>query len=366
MSYRYKKVVVKVGSNVVTRADGTLDVTRLSSLVDQIALLHKAGIEIILISSGAVAAGKSELTTHKKLDDVSQRQLYSAVGQAKLIDRYYELFREHNISVGQILTTKEDFSTRRHYLNQRNCMQVMLDCGVIPIVNENDTIAVSELMFTDNDELSGLIASMMDMEALFILSNVDGIYDGPPADANTQVIRQVEPGKDLTDYIQQGKSSFGRGGMLTKATIARKIADEGITVYISNGERASILQELLTSPAPLGTCFLPAPIEVSNIKKWMAHSESFTQGALWLNETASELFEKSSTVASILPVGLMRVEGTFKKDDIVRILNNNGDKIGVGKVRYNSEKITTMLGKHGLRAVVHYDYLYIEETYEIN
>ena len=188
-TYQYKRITVKIGSNVLTRRDGTLDITRMSALVDQVAELHKAGVEIVLVSSGAVASGRSELKPLRKLDSVDQRQLFSAVGQAKLINRYYELFREHGITVGQVLTTKESFSTRRHYLNQRNCMKVMLENGVIPIVNENDTISVTELMFTDNDELSGMIASMMDMQALIILSNIDGIYNGSPSQPGTSVIR---------------------------------------------------------------------------------------------------------------------------------------------------------------------------------
>ena len=167
---KFKKIAVKIGSNVLTRADGTLDITRMSGLVDQIAQLHKKGVEIVLISSGAVASGRSVLGIDRKMDVVDQRQLFSAVGQAKLINHYWDLFREHGITVGQVLTTKENFSSRRHYLNQRNCMKVMLENKVLPIVNENDTVSVSELMFTDNDELSGLIASMMDMQALIILA----------------------------------------------------------------------------------------------------------------------------------------------------------------------------------------------------
>ena len=247
MEIDFNRIAVKVGSNVLTRRDGTLDVTRMSALVDQIAELHKAGIEIILVSSGAVASGRSEVHPTKKLDSVDQRQLFSAVGQAKLINRYYELFREHGIPVGQVLTMKENFSTRRHYLNQKNCMTVMLENGVIPIVNENDTISVSELMFTDNDELSGLIASMMDAQALIILSNIDGIYNGSPADPESQVIREIEQGKDLSSYIQTSKSSFGRGGMLTKTNIARKVADEGITVIIANGKRDNILVKIMNN-----------------------------------------------------------------------------------------------------------------------
>lgn len=248
MAYQYSRITVKIGSNVLARKDGTLDVTRMSALVDQVAELHKAGVEVVLVSSGAVASGRSEIKVSRKLDSVDQRQLYSAVGQAKLINRYYELFREHGIAVGQVLTTKESFGTRRHYLNQRHCMQVMLENGVIPIVNENDTISVTELMFTDNDELSGLVASMLDAQALIILSNIDGIYNGSPSEPGTSVIREVEQGKDLSDYIQTEKSGFGRGGMLTKTTIARKVADEGITVIIANGKRDNILTDLLEYP----------------------------------------------------------------------------------------------------------------------
>ena len=249
MAVQFTRIAVKIGSNVLARKDGTLDVTRMSALVDQVAELRKAGVEVILISSGAVASGRSEIKPSKKLDSVEQRQLFSAVGQAKLINRYYELFREHGIPVGQVLTTKESFGTRRHYLNQRNCMMVMLENGVIPIVNENDTISVTELMFTDNDELSGMIASMMDMQALIILSNIDGIYNGSPSTPGTQVIREVEQGKDLSDYIQTEKSGFGRGGMLTKTTIARKVAFEGITVIIANGKKVNFLVDLLQHPA---------------------------------------------------------------------------------------------------------------------
>ena len=263
MAFQFTKIAVKVGSNVLTRRDGTLDVTRVSALVDQIAELRKAGVEVVLISSGAVASGRSEIKVSRKLDSVQQRQLYSAVGQAKLINRYYELFREHGIAVGQVLTTKESFSTRRHYLNQRNCMRVMLESGVIPIVNENDTISVTELMFTDNDELSGMIASMLDVQALIILSNIDGIYNGSPSQPGTSVIREVEQGKDLSDYIQTEKSGFGRGGMLTKTTIARKVADEGITVIIANGKKDNILLDLLQHPdETVCTRFVPS----SNIK----------------------------------------------------------------------------------------------------
>ena len=374
MEQQLTRIAVKIGSNVLTRRDGTLDVTRMSALVDQVAELHKAGVEIILVSSGAVASGRSEIHPAKKLDSVDQRQLFSAVGQAKLINRYYELFREHGIPVGQVLTMKENFATRRHYLNQKNCMTVMLENGVIPIVNENDTISVSELMFTDNDELSGLIASMMDAQVLIILSNIDGIYNGSPADPTSEVISEIEHGKDLSSYIQTSKSSFGRGGMLTKTNIARKVADEGITVIIANGKRDNILVDLLHQELPalfpdvqsptLGsqltyTRFIPAPQPVSSVKKWIAHSEGFAKGELHIDDCATKVLASDKAV-SILPIGITDVQGEFEKDDIVRIIDFEGNPIGVGKANCSSKQAREAMGKHGKKPVVHYDYLYIE------
>lgn len=374
MEQQLTRIAVKIGSNVLTRRDGTLDVTRMSALVDQVAELHKAGVEIILVSSGAVASGRSEIHPAKKLDSVDQRQLFSAVGQAKLINRYYELFREHGIPVGQVLTMKENFATRRHYLNQKNCMTVMLENGVIPIVNENDTISVSELMFTDNDELSGLMASMMDAQVLIILSNIDGIYNGSPADPASEVIREIEHGKDLSSYIQTSKSSFGRGGMLTKTNIARKVADEGITVIIANGKRDNILVDLLHQELPAlfpdvqssaldsqltYTRFIPAPQPVSSVKKWIAHSEGFAKGELHIDDCATKVLASDKAV-SILPIGITDVRGEFEKDDIVRIIDFEGNPIGVGKANCSSEQAREAMGKHGKKPVVHYDYLYIE------
>ena len=356
-----KRIAVKIGSNVLTRKDGTLDITRMSALVDQVAELHHAGMEIVLISSGAVASGRSEVKVGKKLDSVSARQLYSAVGQAKLINRYYELFREHGLKCGQVLTTKENFGSRTHYLNQKHCMEVMLEHGGIPIVNENDTISVTELMFTDNDELSGLIATMMGMDALIILSNIDGIYNGNPADPASRVIPVVERGKtDLASYVQTGRSSFGRGGMLTKCHIAQKVADEGILVVIANGKRSHILVDLLKDPEAIPcTRFLPAVKPVSSVKKWIAHSEGFAKGEIHINKGAEEAL-LAPKATSLLLVGVTQVVGDFEKDDIVRIVNEEGKLLGVGCAGYGSEEARALIGSRDLKPLVHYDYLYID------
>ncbi len=360
MSFKFKKIAVKIGSNVLTRADGTLDITRMSALVDQIAVLHKKGVEVVMISSGAVASGRSILGLNKKLDVVDQRQLYSAVGQAKLINHYWDLFRNHGITVGQVLTTKENFGSRRHYLNQRNCMQLMLDNKVIPIVNENDTVSVSELMFTDNDELSGLIASMMDMEALIILSNIDGIYNGSPVNPESKVIREIQKGQDISDFIQTTKSTFGRGGMGTKTTIARKIADEGIDVFIANGKTDNILLKLLDKKADvICTRFVASTDEVSSVKKWIAHSQGFAKGEIHVNENAARALTGDKAV-SLLPIGATNIIGDFEKDDIVKIIDQAGQSLGVGKAQYDSAKSRELLGKKNQKPLVHCDYMYLE------
>ena len=192
-----------------------------------------------------MACGRRELTVAHSLDSVEQRQLFSAVGQVKLVGLYYDLFREYAIHVGQVLTMKENFEPGEQYRNQRACMQVMLENGVLPIVNENDTVSVTELMFTDNDELSGLIAQMMEAGTLVLLSNIDGIYDGHPDNPASAIIPRVEPGCDLSQYIKEEKSAFGRGGMHSKYTTACRVQRAGIRVIIANGGRDDILIDLL-------------------------------------------------------------------------------------------------------------------------
>ena len=244
-----KRIVVKVGSNVLTTDKGKLDITRLSALVDQIVLLREKGYEVILVSSGAVACGRQELRVEQDLDSVAQRQLFSAMGQVKLVNLYYDLFREYGLHIGQVLTMKANFEAGDQYRNQQSCIQLMLDNGVIPVVNENDTVSLTGLMFTDNDELSGLIAQMMHAETLILLSNIDGIFTGNPADPQSQLIREVAPGTDLSQYIQTEKSSAGRGGMQSKYATAISVQQAGIRVIIANGKRENILIDLMEHPS---------------------------------------------------------------------------------------------------------------------
>ena len=242
-----KRIAVKVGSNVLTRQDGRLDVARMAALVDQIAELRHRGIEVLLISSGAVASGRGALPGLKD-ESVTGRQLFAAVGQAKLIEHYYELFQEYGITVGQILTTKENFVNETLHANQMRCMTAMLDNGVVPVINENDAVSVEELMFTDNDELSGLVARMMKVELLVILRNVDGVFTGNPDEPGSELIHDVYPDEDYSQYVGSTKSKYGRGGMMTKMNTALGVAADGIEVRIANGRRQDVLLDVLTDP----------------------------------------------------------------------------------------------------------------------
>lgn len=240
------RIVVKLGSNVLTRPDGKLDTTRVSAIVDQIVWLRRKGWQVVLVTSGAVASGRGEVPTEHPQDSVGQRQLFSAIGQVKLVGLYYDLFREYGVSVGQVLTMKENFAPGRQYDTQRQCIEVMLAHGVLPIVNENDTVCVTELMFTDNDELSSLVARMADAATLIILSNIDGLYTGDPGDPASQLIRRVAPSDTVEQYIQASKSRAGRGGMQSKIAVARAMQAEGRRVVIANGRKDKIIEEIIT------------------------------------------------------------------------------------------------------------------------
>lgn len=361
MNLRYKKITVKVGSNVLTKPDGKLNVARIAHLVDQIAVLHKAGVEVVLVSSGAVASGKSVLMPAKKFDSVSSRQLWAALGQVKLINRYSDFFREHGLICAQVLTTKENFSSRAHYLNMKNCINTLLENLVVPIVNENDTISITELMFTDNDELSGLMATLANSEALIILSNVDGVYNGNPGDPESRLISEINSDLDEADiHITGQMSGFGRGGMMTKLRIARKVASSGIAVHVANGSRENILLDILdTSRNVQHTFFVPESKPVSGVKNWIAYSDSFAKAEIVINRGAVNALLSDKAI-SLLPVGVVSVNGDFKTGDLLKILDEDMHYIGIGKAQFGSDKLEKEKETVRQKPLIHYDYLYLE------
>jgi glutamate 5-kinase len=358
---KFRRVAVKVGSNVITKSDGSLDSWRISRLVWDIASLSKQGIEIILISSGAVAAGRFEDPPLKKTNIIADKQVLAAIGQVKLMSSYQFLFGKYGIQAGQVLTTKESFRDRMHYLNMKNCISAMLENQVLPIVNENDTISINELMFTDNDELSGLISSLMGCQSLIILSNVDGIYNGGAVGAGAELIKEIyEDSDDLKKHILPSKSEFGKGGMITKYSLARKIASEGTEVFIANGTRDSIIADIVRGKEVPCTHFIAGKSKKNSVKKWLSHSGTFAKGAVIINKGAKDalLGEKAS---SLLMIGITGIEGSFKKGDVVRILDESGTNIGLGKSQYDSKKAESLLGEKMKKPMIHYGCLFINE-----
>ncbi len=358
---KYRRVVIKVGSNVITGNDGSLNTGRMLRLVEEVSVLMKQGTEVILISSGAVAAGRNDVSPSRKTNEIASKQIWAAIGQVKLMANYQFLFGKYGIQAGQLLATKEAFRDRLHYLNMKNCMSAMLDNHVLPIVNENDTIAITELMFTDNDELSGLISSMMDCDALIILSNVDGIFTGIPGCDNSELIREInDDSPDPEQHIQASKSGFGRGGMITKYSIARKIASEGTDVFIANGSRDSVIYDIIREKDIPCTHFAASPKRKTSVKKWLAHSDTFARGIVYVNKGAREAL-LGDRATSLLMIGVNKIEGSFKKGDIIRIFDEKGKQIGLGKSQYDSKKAEQFLGEKMKKPLIHYDYLIINE-----
>ena len=358
MPLAYRRLVVKIGSNVLTQDNGLPDVARMEHLVAQIVELKGQGREVIVVSSGAVAAGRSLITVPAQADAVRSRQLLAAVGQVKLLSTYAELLGRHGLLCAQVLVTKEDFRDRQHYLNMKNCFQELLQQQVIPIVNENDVISVTELMFTDNDELASLIAAQLDADALIILTNVDGIYNGDPRLPESEVICEIAPAATGFDaFITAQRSQFGRGGMLTKCHMAHKVAKLGISVHIANGKTVNVLPDVLAEKV-VNTWFRPSKT-ASGKKKWLAHAHGAVKATVRVNAGAQAALSAAGKATSLLPVGVLRIDGQFQKGDIVQLTDEAGQPLGLGIAEYGSDKALEHLGQQHQRPLVHYDYLFL-------
>ncbi|MEJ1241800.1 glutamate 5-kinase [Chryseolinea sp. T2] len=352
-----KLVTIKIGSNVITNPEGFPDESVIVNIVHQVKELRSRGYDVLLISSGAVAAGRSIYRFSKKTDMVVQRQVLASIGQVKLISRYKEVFDQHGIICAQVLVTKEDFKSRNHYLHMKNCITGLLSNEIVPIINENDVISVTELMFTDNDELAGLVSAMTNTSVLVILTNVDGVYDGDPDKAGTKLIEVFDSSLIDVNEISSGKKSgFGRGGILTKCLTAEKIAAMGIGVHIANGRTPEVVTRIVAGES-VGTTF-PARKQRSNFKKYMAHAYEEPKGKVVINAgaRATLLADKAK---SLLPIGVVEVVGKFLKGDIIRIVDEQGKEIGLGLARYGNEKAVEVVGKKNQPPIIHYDHLYL-------
>lgn len=354
------RIVVKVGTQSILSEQGVPLESVLSDLVAQIVKLQRAGEQIVLVSSGAVGFGRSVARTILGREygvSIGEKQVLASLGQHELMHVYAKMFKDYNMLASQLLLTKLDFQTRQHYLNIARLLdEVLAHRNIIPIINENDSVAIEELMFTDNDEVAGLIAAQIDADKIIILSNVAGVYTGHPHDANSTLIEKIDP-MEGWPKISSTKSTHGRGGMISKLSTARKMSGLGITTHIASISEEEILIKLVSGQS-IGTTILPTK-KKSNIKRWMAFNTHKTSGAIVINQGLYEILKANKQVISILPIGILKCFGVFKKNDAIDIIDPSNNKVGIGLARYDSDKLTEVIGKKNKPLFIHYDYLHI-------
>ena len=365
LSASVQLVVVKVGTRVLTRKDGTLDLDQIESLSKQICELRKGGRNVVLVSSGAVGAGMSQLGLKERPVELAKLQAVAAVGQTNLIESYDSVFQSLGTHAAQVLLTAEDLGDRGRYLNVRNTLLALLALNAVPIVNENDTVSVEELMVTfgDNDRLAALVTNALRAPLLIILSDVEGLYDGPPENPHSQVISCVPRIDDSIEALVADKANrLSRGGMRSKLNAARMTTTAGENMIIASGREPNVLPRLLAGEN-LGTVFLAVGKTQSPLKRWIGFS-AHPQGTLILDDGACRAIREQGR--SLLPIGVHAVEGNFEKGDVVRLCDLNGNELARGLTNYSADQVQSIkhlrssqiidvLGQRAYRAVVHRD-----------
>jgi len=341
-----KRVVVKIGSTSLSSAEGGVDSARLAALVNVLAGAHRRGLEIVLVSSGAIASGLAPLGLTRRPRDLATQQAAASVGQGLLVHRYGEAFADHNVRVGQILLTVDDVTRRGHYRNAYRTFAKLLELGVVPIVNENDTVATSEIRFGDNDRLAALVAHLVHADLLLLLSDVDALYDGDPRVSGSRRIPVVE-GEDVLAQVRiaKSRSGLGTGGMATKLDAARMATQAGIPVVVASaGEALDALDG-----ADVGTLFHPTGRRRPTRLLWLAHATE-PRGSLVLDAGAVQAVTERR--ASLLPAGITDVRGTFVAGDPVDLVDDEGRPVARGLVNYDSDELPSLLGRttHDLKA----------------
>ncbi|MBM7623112.1 glutamate 5-kinase [Sporohalobacter salinus] len=336
------RIVVKVGSSTLTHSTSKLDLGRIESLIRQLVDLKNRGKEIILVTSGAISAGRGKLDLKELANTIPEKQALAAVGQGVLMQIYEKFFSEYGCTLAQILLTKGDITERKRYLNSRNTLFKLLDYGIVPVINENDTVAVDEIKFGDNDTLSALVATLVDADLLVVLSDVEGIYTSDPRENETaELISQVDKiTSELEELAGGAGTSRGTGGMVTKIEAAKIATRAGVMMMIANGSQEHILQEIVEGINP-GTVFLPDNQGLDSRKKWIAFNLA-VQGRITVDSGAEKALLNQGT--SLLPCGVVKVEDDFKAGDVVDILNGDKKEICRGIVNYSNEEIETIKG----------------------
>ena len=354
----YKRIVVKLGTSLLTGGSDYLNQETVSGLVNQMAQLHKQGRELIIVSSGSIALGKYKLGLSRKIKGIPYRQVLASVGQSRLMHFYDQLFQQHDITVAQALLAKADLSDRAGYLNTRNTLLALLELRVLPVINENDVVAVDEIkeaIFGDNDNLSAMVANLVDADLLIILSDIAGLYTADPrSNPEASLIPKVERIDARIERLASGtSSSLATGGMVTKIEAAKLATTSGVTLIIADGMEPDVILRLATGKA-IGTRFLPTTSKLESRQRWMLSGLS-TRGKLIVDPGAAMALKKRG---SLLAAGIERAEGRFERGDIVNIYDHNKSRLGCGITNYSSEDISIIKGAHSrkITTLLSYDY----------
>jgi len=354
----YKRIVVKLGTGLLTGGSDHLDQEAMSGLVNQVAQLHKQGRELIVVSSGSIALGKYKLGLSRKIKGIPYRQVLASVGQSRLMHVYDRLFQQHNITVAQALLAKADLSDRAGYLNARNTLLALLELRVLPVVNENDVVAVDEIkeaIFGDNDNLSAMVANLVDADLLIILSDIAGLYTADPrSNPEASLIPQVERIDARIERLASGtSSSLATGGMVTKIEAAKLATTSGVALVIADGREPDVILKLAAGKA-IGTRFLPTTSKLESRQRWMLSGLS-TRGKLIVDSGAATALKKRG---SLLAAGIEQAEGRFERGDIVNIYDHDKSRLGCGITNYSSDDISIIKGAHSgkITTLLGYDY----------
>lgn len=333
---RARRLVVKVGSQLLTNARGEPDTRALRRIAHQLADLVKQGCEVTLVSSGAVAFGRKNLAITDRPKDLSVLQAVAAVGQTGLMDRWHAAFKPHDLRAAQILLTRGDFEDRTRYLNIRNCITELHGLGAIPVINENDAVSVDEMRLGDNDVLAAMVTHALCADALILLTVVDGLEDG---DGN--VVELVEDISSAEPFVGARRSGLGTGGMATKLLAARMVTDAGEIAVVANGRRKNVLADLLAGEK-VGTVFVPAARRLASRQRWIGGAVR-PSGVIVVDDGAARAVAEQNR--SLLATGITQVVGTFEKGDVVVIRNARGGELARGLINYSADETRTIMGK---------------------
>jgi glutamate 5-kinase len=336
-------IVIKIGTNLLAQKELGIDVGRVDTIAKSVSYLRSLGKNVAIVSSGAIGAGVAAMKLSERPKTIPEKQATAAIGQPLLMEVYEDAFRREHLPIAQILLTKDDFVNRGRYLNAKNTFAALFDEGVVPIINENDTVAIEEIRFGDNDNLSAMVATLIEANILIVLSDVDGLYsDNPAYNASAELIRIVEKiTPQIERYARKSKNQLSTGGMVTKIQAAKRCVKAGIVMIIANGKNPQVINEIFSGEFR-GTVFLPVEKKLSERKQWIGFV-SQTAGVVVVDDGAKNALLKRHK--SLLPSGILEVLGEFKSQEIISILDIGGNEIGKGITLYSSAELNKIRGK---------------------